>query len=356
MTERLATLLQEQATGLPVPPVPAARVLSDGRALRRRRRTATAVASLAAVAVAVTGAAAVDLRHTGTTTEPARHSDHTAYERLGAWATGDRVYVGGHATTVAGVQQLQYTTAGVVATGSDGSVLVTPAGKAEPLDLHVLDSPLSPPPVATDPTSPYLAYVRTLGGHRAQAVVRDVATGDETRVGEPFRTRQPDGVDWISGDLLSYARGGRSRVVDWRTGAPSRLARHGWWQASGVSIDYDPDGTWTLSSFAGRHLLTVSTDPAASYGTLSPDGRYFAVSGTDPGITVYDLAGGTSTTIEDRVAATYGWSPDGHLVGRPTASSARIESCDAATDTCDDTGVTAPGTLTLVAGTPGAAP
>lgn len=93
----------------------------------------------------------------------------------------------------------------------------------------------------------------------------------------------------------------------------------------------------------------------STYGTLSSDGRFFAVSDTEPGITVYELATGEEAVIEGRTASGYGWSPDGHLVGRPTLSSSQVEVCDPTTGECKDTGATATGQLTLVTGIAGAA-
>jgi hypothetical protein len=353
MTEHLSTLLHDQAAGLHVPVAPVDEVLAGGRAIRRRRRIRIAVASAAAVAVVAAGAAVLGQDRSDTTPEPARLPDRAAYEQLGAWAVGDEVHIGNHTANVEGVQELQYTSVGVVVTvvvaGRNHYTLVTQAGEVEPLDLDLPEPLFAPDPVATDPTSANVAYVRALDSHRAQAVVRDLATGDETTVGKPVRTQRADDVDWISGDLIRVS----NHVVDWRTGSPVRITQRGWWHGSGVSVDYDLDGTWTLTSFDGDTLLTVPGDPVSTYGTLSPDGRYFAVSDTEPTITVYELASGEATLIEGRAASNYGWSPDGHLVGRPTLSSSELEVCDPATGECKDTGANVTGEVTLVAGIPG---
>lgn len=356
MTERLSTLMHDEAAGLHVPAPPVDEVLAGGRAIRRRRRTRVALGSaVAALAVVAAGAAVLNLDRPDTPPQPAKLSDRAAYEQLGAWAAGHEVNLGNHTATVEGAWQLQYTSAGVVVAFIDGYVLLTPEGVVEPLHLDLLDSSPARPAVATDPTSANIAYVRALDGDRAQPVVRDLATGDETTVGKPFRATRWAGVDWISGDLMGYYRNGEGRVVDWRTATPSHLTQPGWKNGSGVSIDIPSDGIWTLRSFAGDVLLTVPADPASTYGTLSPDGRFFAVSGTEPRISVYELATGEEAVIEGRSASDYGWSPDGHLVGRSPLSSSQLEICDPTTGECKDAGATATGELTLVTGIPGAA-
>jgi hypothetical protein len=318
---------------------------------RRRVRGATTVIAAAVVIVAV-GAATVGPHRPARSPDPAQRSDRAAYEQLGAWADGDRLHVGRHTVTVPGLQRLQYSGAGVVVTGTGAPVLVDPSGTIESLDLDLLDSLVGVPIVGTDPNTPDLGYVRDLGDHRAQAEVVDLVTGAETTVGRPFTTRESDRATWLAGDLMGYVRQGEARVVDWRTGEPSRLAQHGRWQAAGVSIDHRIDGTWILRTLSGDSLLRVATDPATSYGTLSPNGRYFAVSDTDPGVTVYDLSDGSMVSIAGR-AADYGWTPDGHLVGRSTSSSGEIDTCDPGTGRCDRTGTTTTGSPVLVTGTPG---
>ena len=59
MTERLVTLLHEEADGITVPRPPTAELLAGGRRLRRRRRATAVVAGCAAVLVVGAGAMAV---------------------------------------------------------------------------------------------------------------------------------------------------------------------------------------------------------------------------------------------------------------------------------------------------------
>jgi hypothetical protein len=356
MTDHLSTLLHDEASGLVVPPAPVNSVLARGRSMRRRRRAAVAGSVAAAVTVVAAGIAVLGPDGSDRT-EPAKPSDQTAYRQLGAWAQGDELHVGNHTVTVDDLKELQYSTSGVVVvTARDDYVLVTPDGVVHSLDLDLVDSPGSLNNVATDPTTPNLAYVRALGGGQAQAVVRDLATGEETTVGRPFQTQEADGAGWVSGDLMLYFRDGDGRLVNWRTGRPAVFPGPGWWYGSGVVIDYDQDGTWTLTSFDGESLLTAPSDPAGGYGTLSPGGRYFAVSDIDAGIVVHELATGTSAVVEGRAAPNYGWTPDGHLVGKLANSSGEVEVCDPGTGECEGTGIEAAGRLTLVTAIPGTAP
>lgn len=348
---RLRSLLDDEV----VPPAPADDVLADGRAIRRRRRTTTAVVGAVVALVALaSGTALLGRDRTDRTPEPARPTDQQAYEQRGAWAQGDELHVGNHTAVVPGLAQLRYTSAGVVARATDGYVLATPAGDVEPLDLDLVTGGLGIPDVATDPGTPNLGYVRNTGDGRGQAVVRDLATGSETEVGTPFRIGDSDlgRAHWLSGDLFAYAGGNGGVVVDWRTGEPARRPP-GWWQAAGVSVDFDPTTAgWTLTTFAGDPLLTLAGDRASSYGALSPDGRYFLAATTVPGMTVYDVRSGEETGFESRAALGYGWTPDGHLIGRAPGRD-EIEICDPVTAGCEDIGASSTSRLTLVAGTPG---
>src|SRR5699024_3071549 len=139
-------------------------------------------------------------------------------------------------------------------------------------------------------------------------------------------------------DLLSYdGAGGNGQTVNWRTGEPSREARQGWWHAAGVSVNFS-ERTWTLTTFDGDPLLTVRADPVSSYGSLSPDGRYFLVGGGEPGMTVYDVTSGDRTDFDRGSPVFYGWTPDGHLLGGPPPGGGALRLCDPAAGTCEETG------------------
>lgn len=358
MTDHLTHLLQEQATGLEVPAAPAVAVLAEGRAIRRRHRS-TVAASAAAIAViaVVAGGLAVGTQRGDREPEPARPSDAAAYQTSGAWAIDDEVHVGNHVVVVPGAERLSYTSEGVVVLTHDGqAVLARPDGDTEPLDLDLFEPSGAWGPIGTDPRLPYLAFERVLPDGRVQATVRDLATGRETEVGRPVRPRDNESyvAEWLSGDFATFSSVDQGRFVEWRTGASADVVA-GWWYAAGVSLDVDiAAGRWTARTFDGDLLLRVTPpDSASTYASLSPDGRYLAFTGSDPTITVYSLATGESQVIRDRAMPTFGWTPDGHLVGTPSAAGGEVEICDPATATCRGTGTEVDAGLTVVSGVPG---
>ena len=92
-------------------------------------------------------------------------------------------------------------------------------------------------------------------------------------------------------------------------------------------------------------------DPASAHVSLSVDGRYLAAS-TGDGFDVYDVAAGTSAHFaDDRDVEDYGWTPDGHLVGkRYQRQASEVEVCDPVTARCTGSGDSYAGPLTLVLG------
>lgn len=81
MTDRLSTLLHDEATALDIPGVPADRILAQGRGLQRRRRTTAAVAgAVAAVLVAAVAVTAVTSWRGDDRIEPASPEDTAAYQ------------------------------------------------------------------------------------------------------------------------------------------------------------------------------------------------------------------------------------------------------------------------------------
>ena len=234
MTDRLSALLHEEAHHLTVPPADAAEVLARGRALRRRRRVAQGLSTVAVVAVVGVGAA---FAFGGS---PERVADDSTVADDGgkpvvpeqefqpAFAAGDTLYLDGGATAVQMdevVQQIYFTSAGLlVRTNSDGDsdggapfhfVLVTPDGATKKLGLT-----LGEVVPGVDPTQPLLAYADMKGEHRAGRRPRP-----DHRPGRgPRRRTRADDVGRLarspvalSGDLV-FVGNDEPVAVNWRTG------------------------------------------------------------------------------------------------------------------------------------------
>ena len=104
------------------------------------------------------------------------------------------------------------------------------------------------------------------------------------------------------------------------------------------------DSRWEIRSRTdGSVLLQVPIQGAGDYAlaSLSVDGHWLATQ-TASGFRVYGVATGHSVTFgDDRDVSDYGWTPDGHLVGkRYPSQSSEVEVCDPATGDCVGTGMT----------------
>jgi hypothetical protein len=386
VTERLTTLLHDEATTLDIPAVPADRILAQGRGLQRRRRATVAVTgAVAAVLVAAVALTAVTAgRGDDRKIEPASPEDTAAYQELGAWAAADEVHIGNHVVTVPGVADLRYTSLGVIAfspasqrdEASDPvparTTLVTPDGQAHPLDHAGLDELTALPP-ATDPSTPYIAYPReTDDPSRSELVVLDLRSDDETVAGKEFATAAfaPGLGIHLSGDLVTYLQGRTTAQttvrINWHTDERVPFDYQGFVSQDGFGssayLSYDTSSsTWQVwPSTGSTRLLRVPLGSSDDYGnaaSLSPDGRYLAVSTGENGIRVYSVETGDSVELGgDRDIGDYGWTPDGHLVGKqyPNQES-EVERCDPATGACIGTGEVLAPRLTLVNGAQGSA-
>lgn len=355
MTDRLTTLLHDEVTGLDVPAPPADRILAEGRSIRRRRTTGVVAGAVAVVlvAVAVTVTAVRGPEH-----DSVQPAGQTAYRELGAWAQGDEVHVGNHVVEVPGASTLGYTSIGaVVGTARGVYSLVTPAGTVRPLRLDIAGDTFQRR-VATDPAAPYLAYVRAVGQATEQLAVRDLSTGEEALVGDPFPAKAtgPSSVVQLWGDQLFWFRRGHGQLIDWRTGervrvTPGPWSAHGFGAGTNVGFDSTAEAWVVASRSDGTRLLSVPAPAPTAYSTasLSIDGRYLAVAGTEAEFTVYDVATGRQVVFHDRVLSGYSWSPDGHLLGKAfPLQRAEVETCDPASGSCVGTGVDVSGELTLV--------
>lgn len=355
MTDRLSTLMHDEAAALDVPPAPADRVIAAGRTIRRRRTTGTAAGVLAAV-LAVVGLAVVNQHWSGD--DAITPAEQKAYIERGAWAVGDELHIGNHVVDVPGLTSLRYTSLGVITVamhrGQDSAstwsetILVRPNGRQETVDLPGRDRLAFWPP-ATDPATPYLAYLRkTTAPKRAQLVVVDLASGTAREVGDTIKSDDTDNpVSFVGDSVVVRERNGLS-LIDRRTGSRADgdwmglVTVNGYAASSYVTSDLD-QRRWQVHRLDGAVLLTVQA-PGHLDGenaTLSPDGRYLAVPLGDSGVRVYTVRTGESVVLHgDRDVSDYGWTPDGHLVGKiyPQAES-EVEICDPSTGTCAGTGI-----------------
>jgi len=356
---RLRDVLDDEAAGITVPPADAASVVGQGRRVRRDKHVRAVVAGATVVIVGALVAVLLRGGSGGERPEPAK--DLGLYGELGAWAGDDEVHVGNHTVTVPGAAQLQYTSVGVVVSTVQGSkVLVRPNGEATTLDLdlHVSDPIGRYDFVGTDATQPYLAYVRVMDGGLGQLTVRDLSTGDEATMGAPFRIgRTRHGrVYSLWGDQVDYMRGDREVLANWRTGERLRYPQYGFVYpfgglGHGATFGVDEDTReWVVRSRTDDAVLleVPIDDMTTGAATLSPDGRYFATS-TDRGFDVYVVATGDRVSVVDRTIPNYGWTPDGHLVGKDRVDNENlVEVCDPVTGECERTGAVVDAPLALV--------
>lgn len=347
MTERLSTLLHDEATALDVPPPTAAAVLSRGRRLQRRRRTATWGAGLAALAVI--GGAAVTASSLGAADTATDDAPAVAQPGAGpAFSIGTTVYLDGGRTRATvddrSIKSLYYTSAGLLVRHgnnpySDGGgpqrfSLVTPEGAVRPISVVTEETV-----AATDPEQPYLAYAETTGG-TTEVVLRDLR--DDTEVA---RVALPSGLSWggwpappvaLSGDLVYVGTDDTMRAVNWRTGEITEVdtVDPGYPDISGGrSVSGGEQEVTVVDVATGDTLLDVPLDDFG-FGTLSPDGHFLKVeSGMDSGagVDVYDVETGASVTIKGEG---FGWSPDSELF---SVHGSRLSICEPTAGECTST-------------------
>jgi hypothetical protein len=360
MTERLSTLLHDEATALDVPPPTTAEILTRGHGLKRRRRATYGAVGLALAAVVTTGVVL------GTGGDgPSRASDLPAAStaELEGWAaaSGSTVELG-NGTTVrvdGTVKSVYYTSAGVlVRTGAEATTdaadstytLIDADGRTTDFSLDLGDRV-----PGTDPTQPYLAYAEPTGRPDAwNVVVRDVRTG------EILATVPIDGEftwgGWVappvalSGSHLYVGMDDATLDVSWAQGTvepssvlpPSRMPT----VAGGREVLEERNGAARVVDVTTGEVLLRSDDPDLLL-SLSPDGRHaIAVpwrtcdeSGEcvydKPSAVVYGIESGQQIAIDVRDGS-YGWTPNGDLL-RVDADS--VDVCDPDTNVCHSTPV-----------------
>jgi len=348
MTERLATLLREEAELLEIPSPPADAVLTQGRGLRRRRRTITSAAVLMVSAAMAVGAIGVDRLAENRADQPAGPAP---YVHGGAFAVGPSVYFGGDSNAQVQLSEraelLYYTSAGVVVrTGntpqsttasSSHFILVTPEGDQRdlPIDLGLGQ-------LATDASTSTAAYLEK-EDDTWEVVVLDVKSGAElARIAIPPVTPHgdPDRAPSLSlsGDFVYVSLNDGGVEIDWRTG---ELRRPDWFMGvmapdvrGGRFVDMRDNNLGVYDSHTGRQLLTVSGKGYLEL-SLSPDGRFALLrEPSAAGVEVFEVATGRRVTVplEHPVDAHLGWTPDGHLI---ELSGDTLNSCDPISGACE---------------------
>jgi hypothetical protein len=353
MTERLSTLLREEAQRLVVPAPPTDLVLADGRALRRRRRIRTGVAVVAAVAVVTvgTGYAVTGLGDGGgkRAVEPAGPSTgHGAVFTLGTTVFWDGGTESAQIDDDA-IKSTYYSSAGLVVRHGDNNwsdgggeqrfSLVTEDGTVH--NVSVVTEEVVP---GIDPAQPYLAYAVVASG-TVEVVVHDVATDEEVA-----RVAVPDARKWggwsappvaLHGDTVYVGTDDVARTVNWRTGevGTTDAIAPGYPDVSGGRAVQPAGDRMTVVDIRTGEVLLSVPGGELGYLQLSPDGRYAAMDARDGrSVDVYDVDAGTAVTLDGQ-SWDYGWSPDGDLF---KVAKHRVVTCSTDTGECTTGDVTVP--------------
>lgn len=363
MTERLSTLLREEAGELATPAAPTATILASGHRLRRRRRVAQ-VAGAGALALALAGGAALAVAGGGEDPRDGRAIDPatTAYLDHGAFATGSTVHLTGAGPIDSvdvgePVKVLYYTSAGLLVRSGDTPwtddpgpsrySLVTPDGS-----LRVLDLELGDRVPATDPDQPVVAYAEAAGDGAWDVVVRDVARDEEVS-----RTTVDGDFGWggweappveLDGDLVYVGLDDRPAVVDWRAGrvveTPDGMAGSSVPSVAGGLTVRSGRGTVDVVDVATGDVVFSTPDRGYPYIDLSPDGRFAKVVVQDEsegdGFDVVDLGSGEVTRI-DRAPWDLGWTPAGNLVS-VDLDTGELTTCTVDGDACTTDPISGP--------------
>lgn len=346
MTERLSTLLREEATDLAIPVPDASAILRQGRAVRRRRRAGSVVATVAATAVVVAGFAALGPKDSGTDRDDTPPVTEPRSADAGAFAAGRTVWPRGAdrpSVEVDGqVKAVYYTSEGVVARVGDNpysddpgpSRYVAVNGDEAPRDLGIDLGDRVP---STDATQPYLAYADdTAGpGDLWDVVVVDVRDGSEAgrvTVGGKFEWGGWEAPPVaLSGDHVYVGLDRGTTDVDWRTGTVSDAPVLGGSTmptvSGGRAVTYDrASGVTVVDVQTGEELLRVPAK-RMPYILLSPDGSIAKVVFQDSmtseeSFVLHDLDTGAEQTV-DGAAWDYGWTASGDLL-KVTAKEATV--------------------------------
>lgn len=369
MTERLSTLLRDEAAGIDVPVPDPTAVVRRARGMRRRRHGVELLVGLTVVGLAATGLL-VGVRgdrgdRGGVQSRYADAPADAAYREYGAYSVGSVVHIGNHQIRFdQKIKALYYTSAGVLvrrgkvaetdAPGASLYTLVRPDGSTEDVDLRMGDRV-----PGTDPDSPYVAYAEPHGASTGNPhdttswdlVAVDLRTGAEaarTTVGGAFTwggweappvttagTRMWALFDqgWVEFDWAA----GTTRTVPGTRGA-SLEAAHGRYLLRGARQQDD----WRIIDFVSGRTVATVPHGRDDYGTLSTTGGYLRFDGTYtvdesgtavggiPDARFLSLATGRVVTIG---GYRWGWTPEGNALAVDQAKG-RIVVCDPADGSC----------------------
>lgn len=329
----LSDLLHRSVDDVDVPHPHVAGIAARGRALRTRRRVATVAAAAVVLGAIGGGVALVDpfagkpRSNHSVTNEGKDDADElpTAYESWATWsATDHEVTVGGIPVTVPGqVVRLSQTTAGVVVKSIVGEAgrftLVRPDGSTRRLSI-----PDGTPTVDGDIAAPRVAWVSSRAGELVLHVW-DVVTDSEVgqvALPSPGSTLASGGEilepALLDGDAAYFSTADHvAHRVEWRSGKVTDLPRLPMSVRSGVGVARDDDGQWVVVD-AVTGEVRRSVEGGFSVVTVSPDGRWLFLGGTD-GQYVEPTAGGDRVPL-DRLSISAGWSQDGALIGQDGSS------------------------------------
>ncbi|WP_284536621.1 sigma factor-like helix-turn-helix DNA-binding protein [Nocardioides sp. T2.26MG-1] len=317
MTDRLAIMFREAAAAVEVPPTPAGHILRSGRALRRRRRLASAGGVLA---LGILAAATVGLLTSGSSDRAVNPARIAEFERWGAVAVGRDVFVGDqHVHWDSDIRAMYYTSQGVVVRGKDYA-LVRADGEVSSIDVDIPDRI-----PGFEPDSTRFAYADSARGGGWDVVVHDAAS-DEELARVPVRGTAFGG--WaappvsIDGDLVWVHFEGHWTEVDWRTGAVQEVpATDRTYEIQNGSYAVQRGSTWTIRAMEDSRALGTVRLRRGWYAFFSPDGRFMRSfpNGSESESTdeiedvVHDVATGETREITDP-GEDFGWTPDGNLL------------------------------------------
>lgn len=336
MTERLTTLLRDEADRLVVPPPPA-EILLQGK--RRRRRDQATLGLVAVVVVAVTGAGIVAATGRGSTSavDPAKLAE---FEQWGAVAVGRDVHIGRtHVRTQGDISAMYYSADGVVIRSDGDYQLVRADGEVSSISVDIPDRV-----PGFEPDSTRFAYAEATGADEWQVVVHDTATDEELArvdVAGPAYGGWSAPPVAIDGDLVWVHLADRWVEVDWRTGSVRDVpgtgttyeVANGAYAVQSGGYTERPGEPWEVRSWADGSLIGTADLRPGWYASFSPDGRYLRAfpNEADPRSwrpEVFEPATGLSRTVPDE---DFGWTPSGDLL---VVEGDQIRVCTAMTGEC----------------------